>query len=636
MKPVPGGADPAVPALRPQRGPPKKRRKPRLPTFHLPVAERAAAAMEDLLPTVEALQLKRKRKAEAAPAPPPDGLTQNANQYTILGSGINVNEVRVFDTRGDDVQPFGSLGLCAESQRALEEVFGYKTMTRIQQAAIPVALRKNSILGLSETGSGKTLAYLLPAVELLHGLYHGKGFPMFLGLHTLILAPTRELVQQITAEADKLLHFSTFIARCMTGGNDFDEECELLTEASIMDILVSTPSRLLQHLTEKGSSFKKVCRDLKVLIIDEMDRMMDDGFWSQVRLIISKLPPADTRQTLMFSATINEKSRRMAQKVLPVAYTTISAAPERHIPQTYIVSSLGWIWCHLMRVLLAETQQPHYKLMVFFPTKILAQLYADLFAHMDMPFVVTMMASHLEPEARKASSNILMTQDRVVMFTTDISAHGMHYPGITCVVQVGMPPSPEQYIHRLGRTGRAGQPGKGILLLMDFEECFIQYVSNLEIKKAPVPRATPKEFDAEKDNFYKGMKPILADRVQRRKLATKVYISLIRNYHMLRPVLDLHVPFRDVIKRINDFTLRMFRLTELPEVFGSKLEELGLTEEDGVKRSKHYYNTMGEGEKGKEEESEEEGEDPNDFDLARLRYWEQGGDVEELDRMLET
>jgi superfamily II DNA/RNA helicase len=600
-------------ASRPTRygyGPPKK--KPRLPTFQ---------AVKE--PPVE---------WQTVYHPGNDAPRSETQTTSLLGSGITADEIRRFDTAAEEKKPFRSLGLSPDVQRALDEEFGYTTMTRIQEITIPAVLRGNCVLGLSETGSGKTLAYLIPAVEALHTLYAGKGNPMFLGLHTLVLAPTRELAQQITTEAERLLKFTTFIVRGMTGGTNYEEECELLLEAQVIDMLVCTPNRLLHHLDDKISRFKKVCRDIKILIIDEVDRMMDEGFYWPMRKVHSTLPNRDSRITLLFSATINAKTRRLAKRVLPITYTILSAAPERAIPQTYIVSSLGWTWCHLLRVLVAETQGPNHKVMVFFPTRFMAQFYADLFTQMEIPFAITLMSGQLRAASRKAVAETFIAQREGVLFTTDVSAHGMHYPNVTAVIQVGMPLNPEQYIHRLGRTGRAGLPGKGILLLMEFEEFFPKYVRNLGLEQAQVPRVTKQQFEEEKANLYRGLEPLLRDSAQSRKFATRLYVSLLRHYTLLRPVLEIHGEFRAVITSINAFIQRLFRLIHLPEVFGAKLDEMKLTEEDGVRRSKHYYNTMGQSD---DEEEDEDGfpikeasarADPT-VDLARLRYWEQGDDA---------
>jgi len=378
-------------ASRPTRygyGPPKK--KPRLPTFQ---------AVKE--PPVE---------WQTVYHPGNDAPRSETQTTSLLGSGITADEIRRFDTAAEEKKPFRSLGLSPDVQRALDEEFGYTTMTRIQEITIPAVLRGNCVLGLSETGSGKTLAYLIPAVEALHTLYAGKGNPMFLGLHTLVLAPTRELAQQITTEAERLLKFTTFIVRGMTGGTNYEEECELLLEAQVIDMLVCTPNRLLHHLDDKISRFKKVCRDIKILIIDEVDRMMDEGFYWPMRKVHSTLPNRDSRITLLFSATINAKTRRLAKRVLPITYTILSAAPERAIPQTYIVSSLGWTWCHLLRVLVAETQGPNHKVMVFFPTRFMAQFYADLFTQMEIPFAITLMSGQL----RAASRRVLLRIERSV------------------------------------------------------------------------------------------------------------------------------------------------------------------------------------------------------------------------------
>ena len=187
-----------------------------------------------------------------------------------------------------------------------------------------------------------------------------------------------------------------------------------------------------------------------------------------------------------------------------------------------------------------------------------------------------------------------------------------------------MPSSPEQYIHRLGRTARAGKSGKGILFLTEFEECFLEYIKDLQIRKGRVPNAWDVDFKIEKQQYFTAMNPILEDKGARRKRATKVYVSLLHYYSVLRPLLEEHWEFKHVVNILNKYITRMFRLDSAPEVFGHKIEKMKLRPEDGVRESKHWYNNM-----GREKEEEEEDSGDEEFDPSKLKFWLKAGAEQE-------
>lgn len=387
--------------------------------------------------------------------------------------------------------------ICAASQRAIREVFKFEWASKVQGASLPRILLGHDVFAKAKTGSGKTIAFLIPAVELL--LRHGRTG----GIGAMVVCPTRELALQILKEAQQLLTFQPGIrADVVIGGTKITSEQRRLTAGGrggvAMDILVGTPGRLVDHI-DNTAGFAAAMGAARMLILDEADRILDMGFRPQLKRILETLPPAVSgpgtgggRQTLLFSATVPHDVLDVAHVALRKGYEMIDVVGEdthdthAHVAQeVLVVPSLSLLPAIVRLLKHAVKADPDFKIMVFLPTARATGFTAGLCRALGMQGV-------LEIHSRKSQSQRNSTADtfrkgtRMILFSSDVSARGVDYPDVTLVVQVGMTDR-EQYVHRLGRTARAGKDGAGVLLLADFEGRAMLR----ELKDAPLVPAGP-------------------------------------------------------------------------------------------------------------------------------------------------
>jgi len=470
--------------------------------------------------------------------------------------------------------PFTALPLSVPTQQAVATVMGLTFPTEVQAACIPVALRGDDIVGQAKTGTGKTLAFLIPAVEaLVHDKHANEGF------RVVVLTPTRELAMQIVTEAEKLLTFhKSHRVAVMVGGTNPKSDLRLIANPSA--ILVATPGRLLQHL-ESSRAWATALKGLQFLILDEMDRLLDDGFWRDVERIIRFMPPPAQRQTLLFSATVPPSVLKIASTLMRPGRTQIlrmTSATEQnvhqHVPQTAVVVPLMQISQTLAAILFEEMGKPSFKVMVFFTTARVTQVMAELFQGMGVP--VLEIHSRKSQGHRTKVSEKFRTGSRQVLFSSDVSARGMDYPDVTCVLQVGVASSQEQYIHRLGRTARGtGTAGHAILLLADFERPFLSSLSGLGVKETPPPSLRP-ELAAQ---LEKGRR-VLAEPTSEADRATQVYVSWLGFY--LGVARKLAVSQEGLVRMANQFVPWLFSLPRPPAIQKSTASKMNLKNVPGV------------------------------------------------------
>ncbi len=331
--------------------------------------------------------------------------------------------------------------------RILEEL-GFDTPTEIQLKAIPEVLKGADLLASAQTGTGKTAAFLLPALSRLAQPSNGKG------PRVLILVPTRELAMQVAAEAEKLGRYLPHISTvCMYGGVPYHMQNRKLGKK--FDILIATPGRLIDNIEQK----KVQLGQLEMLILDEADRMLDMGFIEPVEFIASLTP--STRQTLLFSATFGKKVVKLAEKLLtdPVEVNVKQAhLPLDQIEQLIHRTDNREHKYQLLKELLAdETLQ---QAIVFSSTKIQTEHIADQLCEDGFEAG----AIHGDMNQRQRTRTMQqMRQGKIrILVATDVAARGIDVQTITHVINFDLPQSIEDYIHRIGRTGRAGAKGVAI------------------------------------------------------------------------------------------------------------------------------------------------------------------------------
>lgn len=376
---------------------------------------------------------------------------------------------------------FTDFGLNASLLRAIGEA-GYENTTPIQKQAIPAVLDGKDMIAIAQTGTGKTAAFSLP---IIHRLLAGEGRRTPRGARALILAPTRELAIQIGENISsyiKHLHLKTTL---VYGGASANQQIKSM--ASGVDILIATPGRLLDLMTQKHI----VLDTAEYLVLDEADRMLDMGFIRDIQKIIARLPAS--RQTLLFSATMPASVEKLANSILrnPVRIeVTPAATTAEKVTQHVLMVAKEQKRALLAHVLKDESLR---RVLIFTRTKHGANKVArqlnDLGVHSDV-----IHGNKSQNARQKALSNFRAGEIRALV-ATDIAARGIDVDDITHVINFELPNEPESYVHRIGRTARAGARGAS-LSFCDHEER--AYLRDIEKSiRQPVPVFTDHPFHVE-------------------------------------------------------------------------------------------------------------------------------------------
>ncbi|QCE02580.1 ATP-dependent RNA helicase DDX18/HAS1 [Vigna unguiculata] len=379
---------------------------------------------------------------------------------------------------------------CSVSQLSLKGVkdAGYEKMTVVQEATLPVILKGKDVLAKARTGTGKTVAFLLPSIEVVAKSPPSDRDHRRPPISVLVICPTRELASQAAAEANKLLKYHPTIGvQVVIGGTRLALEQKRM-QANPCQILVATPGRLRDHI-ENTAGFATRLMGVKVLVLDEADHLLDMGFRKDIERIIAAVPKQ--RQTLMFSATVPEEVRQVCHIALRRDHEFINTVQEgseethSQVRQKHLVAPLDKHF-PLLYVLLKDhiADDVDYKVLVFCTTAMVTRLVAELLGELNLN--VREIHSRKPQSYRTRVSEEFRKSKGLILVTSDVSARGVDYPDVTLVIQVGLPTDREQYIHRLGRTGRRGKEGQGILLLAPWEEFFLSTVKDLPIEKVPV------------------------------------------------------------------------------------------------------------------------------------------------------
>jgi len=375
------------------------------------------------------------------------------------------------------ISTFSELALRPELQKALADQ-GYATPTPIQAQAIPHLLDGRDLLGIAQTGTGKTAAFTLPILQKLANadMKPRSGQP-----RTLILTPTRELAIQID---DSVKNYGAHLRlrhSVIFGGVGQGRQVEALQRG--LDVLVATPGRLLDLMNQRHVRFD----DLSVFVLDEADRMLDMGFINDVRKIVATLPK--NRQTLLFSATMPREIADLAAKLLnnPVRVeVTPQATTVERIGQHVIHVPMAQKR-HVMVDLLAD--QTMTRVIAFTRTKHGANKVAD---HLNAAGIMTAaIHGNKSQGARQAALESFRAGKVRVLVATDIAARGIDIDGISHVINVDLPNVSESYVHRIGRTARAGKDGIAISLCDSEERAFLRDIEKLIGQKVPVMELPP-------------------------------------------------------------------------------------------------------------------------------------------------
>ena len=354
---------------------------------------------------------------------------------------------------------FSKLGLYAPLADALEKL-GITTPTEIQTKAIPHALAGRDLMATAETGSGKTLAFLLPMIQRLSR----PG-----ATRALVLAPTRELALQIEANAKTYGAAARLRTAAVVGGQSLQKQTRALRSG--VDILVATPGRL-NDLIERASVQLKT---IDVLVLDEADRMLDMGFLPQVRRIIKHLPKA--RQTMLLTATLSREVERLAQELLR-NYARVEASRSATTVATLTQKAFA-VLSHAKTPMLLALLREHVDetFLVFTQTRRGADHVSRILDANKHP-VVTLHSDRTQAQRNAALTSFRTGRVRVLV-ATDVAARGIDVDDISFVVNYEVPATADDYIHRVGRTARAGRAGAALTLVSPEEESALATIERL-------------------------------------------------------------------------------------------------------------------------------------------------------------
>lgn len=342
---------------------------------------------------------------------------------------------------------FQDLITSAPLHKAIDSL-GYERPTPVQLRAIPEILAGRDVLVSSKTGSGKTAAFLLPSLQLI--LERAAANPA--STRILILTPTRELARQIVKNAEKLLRFTSMKVAMIGGGEELKYQKAVLRKNP--EIIVGTPGRLAEHIAHKSTDFS----GLDVLVLDEADRMLDMGLSEDVLTIVNTC--ASARQTLLFSATLETKGlRHLIQQVVlgESIEIDIDETPNRIVQQVVLADDHK----HKEKLLVALLASAAYeKVVVFTNTKVkAAQLDGFLRYH---KYRVSALHGDVTQDQRKVTLDLFRLGKTQVLVATDVAARGLDIPGVDLVINFDMAHSGDDYLHRIGRTGRADTEGRAV------------------------------------------------------------------------------------------------------------------------------------------------------------------------------
>ena len=379
---------------------------------------------------------------------------------------------------------FDELGLRPELLRAVAES-GYTTPTPIQQQAIPVVLAGRDVMGGAQTGTGKTAGFALPILQKLLPLANTSPSPARHPVRALILAPTRELAIQVEEAVKEYGKHTGLRSTCVFGGVDIKAQLAIVRAG--VEILVATPGRLLDHVEQKSVNLSQV----EVFVLDEADRMLDMGFIPDIKRIMSLLPPRTKRQNLLFSATFSNEIKKLADELLN--QPQLIEVARRNTAAETVTQTAYKIPADAKRALLAHIVRERnlWQVLCFVRTKhgasrLARQLEKDGLATSAIHGDKTQLARMEALEAFKDGK-------LQVLVATDVAARGLDIDDLPLVVNYELPHVPEDYIHRIGRTGRAGATGEAMSFVAPEEDKYLVEIEKLLKKKVPI--VTAEGFD---------------------------------------------------------------------------------------------------------------------------------------------
>ena len=365
---------------------------------------------------------------------------------------------------------FHDLGLETDLLHAIADL-KFEYCSPIQAQSLPLALQGRDVVGKAQTGTGKTAAFLTAIIDdflknpITEQRYAGEA-------RALVIAPTRELVMQIAEDAKLLCKYTNLNVHTLVGGMDYTKQ-QLRLRDTLVDILVATPGRLLDFCRKQDVYLDQ----LEILVIDEADRMLDMGFIPQVRQIVRQTPKREDRQTLFFSATFTDEVQRLVEQWTHEP-TTVEIEPESVATDTvtqnvYLVSTE-----EKYTLLYNLIQQDDVESLIVFANR--RDQCRDLQDKLERHQIKAGLLSGEIPQNKRVATLDAFKNGRLkVLVATDVAGRGIHISGISHVVNFTLPEEPEDYVHRIGRTGRAGKLGTSVSFACEDDAFLLEPISEL-------------------------------------------------------------------------------------------------------------------------------------------------------------
>jgi ATP-dependent RNA helicase RhlB len=389
---------------------------------------------------------------------------------------------------------FRSLPIPEPVMRGIDAV-GFTTCTPIQERALPIALAGKDVAGQAQTGTGKTAAFLITLFTRLlkhPGRAHGP--------RALIVAPTRELVVQILHDAQGLGEFTGLTFHAVYGGVDYAKQRESLRAG--VDVLIGTPGRLIDYFKQRVYTLRHV----EVLVIDEADRMFDMGFIADLRFLLRRLPPYDQRQSMLFSATLNWDVMELAYEHMNDP-TKVAIEPEKITAENveHVLYHVGRHEKLPLLLGLLQRERPE-RTLLFVNTKREAEWLTQRLA--DNGLHAGALTGDLHQRVRLRVLREFKSGTLPILVATDVASRGLHIEGVTHVVNYDVPQDAEDYVHRIGRTARAGASGRALTLACETYVMALEAIEELIGFRLPV-------VHVEDDMLVKPVPPTHGHRAQR-------------------------------------------------------------------------------------------------------------------------
>jgi len=368
----------------------------------------------------------------------------------------------------------------------------FKYCTSIQEKTLPISLSGKDIAGQAQTGTGKTAAFLITLfTRLLNNPKPKLKRKGWVAPRALVIAPTRELARQIEIDARLIGGHCKLTIMCIYGGMDYEKQRNQIKSGA--DVLIVTPGRIIDYYKQKLFSLK----ELEVLVVDEADRMFDMGFILDLRYLFRNCSPYDKRQSMLFSATLN-------YKVMELAYEHMNNPVKIMVePGKAVVDDIKQVLYHvglhekfnlLLGLLKKESGE---KVLIFCNTKMWAERLELLLKHNN--YVAALISGDLHQKKRISVLEDFKTGRLNILIATDVASRGIHVDNITHVINYDVPQDPEDYVHRIGRTARAGAKGTAITLCCENYALHLERVEQYLKNKIPVEWAEEELFLSAKE-----------------------------------------------------------------------------------------------------------------------------------------